>query len=158
MPCPQHSHPFLPIRYLFRSSVIKVSFVEHGTGLGLFLDSNFICSKISGGVFRLLLPCKPLSGPSANSMSLLSSFSISHCNSGFFFSFLRSDFSCLFPNPKPFTSFFSALILETSTFLLLRAGSLLLRKPNQLAKEGPGFGFASTEVDFVCTWPFSTFS
>lgn len=41
---PLTSPPSLPMRYLFKSSVKKVSFAEHVTGLGLFLGSNFIWS------------------------------------------------------------------------------------------------------------------
>lgn len=41
---PLTSLPSLPMCYLFKSSVIKVSFAEHVTGLGLLLGSNFIWS------------------------------------------------------------------------------------------------------------------
>lgn len=141
----------LPIHYLFRSSckgIFRWTW-NRARSISWFLVINvWRCFQVISILQTTVWTICQLDVPVK--------FIFHHCSSGFFFSFFLSDFSCLFPNPKPFASFFSALVLETSIFLLLRAGSLLLQ-PNQLAKEGPD-GFISTVVDFVCTWPFSTFS
>lgn len=75
----------------------------------------------------------------------------------FLLSFFLSDF-VLFPPSRDviFCSRFSSFTFGGSVFLLLGAGSLLLRKPNQLAMLEPDFCF--TSFVFSCSCDLCKFS
>lgn len=89
-------------------------------------------------------------------LSLIYQLSYQSFPSLFLLSLFLSDFVCFPPrSDEIFCSLLSSFPFGGSTFLL-GAGSLLLRKPNQLAKLDPDFCF--TSLVRSCSWDLCKFS